>query len=263
MKVKKITYGFTALVFCLGSFASHAAPKATDIVGINLGDTIEAAKEKIEAHNAALKAIEVPARDGGVFGVVAQISNPPRDYMPPYALVREDFFISPTAAGTVGSMTRLLRLDETERFTEDKFHDALVSKYGEPTTVDKSRGTMNWAFDRDGNHARRKGFDSGQCGTTVFSEDVGKIYVEGEDYWSFGRRIRSYQPDCATIIFVNYHADQYGLVTEYDISIADVRAIYDELEAREAAEKAAAEAKQEAARAEALKAAENSGGPTL
>src|SRR5690554_4547194 len=94
-----LTRSLGALALGIASFSAHTTPQSIDIVVIRLGATLEESKEMIKAHNSSLVPIEVPARGGGIFGIVAQISNPPEPFIPPHGLFREDFFISPTAAG--------------------------------------------------------------------------------------------------------------------------------------------------------------------
>lgn len=246
------------------SFSMSAAHASTseligvplDVVGIAIGDSIEDAKRKISQHNSALIPHEVPSTNGGLFGVVAQVQDEKRGGVPDHALVREDFFITPSDSGTVATITHFVRPKDNP-FTEEQLVSALTAKYGDFIESSGSLSSITWNFDIEGNQIRPQ--FGGPCGDTWFDRDVGRINAGGESYPSFGRRISSFMSTCAAVIYVKYRTDQHDIVTEYDVSIADVKTLYADAKARDDAKKAAAEAE----RAAAIEATKKSHGPTL
>lgn len=192
---------------------------ATDISGIQLGQSFPAVKELVKKVNPAYELNDIKWSDGKLGGLNATVKR--KGY------VVDQFVVLQNKAGKVWFVGRAQQLEKGARVKPDVLLDSLKEKYGPYTELSTGSGGPSWNFDRNGKLYQgptTQGPCYGGLGT-------GSIMPLGQNV--MGVNIsppRDFTQKCGMEITSGMATDLTdGMVNSFGVRLIDSKSMYDEL----------------------------------
>ena len=271
MKVTTLV-GLIALSMATASGVANAAPAKSnsvasspaeapdvrtltkDVGGVALGDSLDAAREKMKKANPNFIIVDIPTDSGSLYGVLA--------YEPGFSRreAKDAFMVLPSADKKVALISRQINLAQDASFTREQLVDSLNKKYGPVYERSGEQFWMKWRYDLNG---KLHGQHDRGCNGLIFNSDSNVVPGStgtNEDWLrTYTQKITTLPGNCLAAIEAEYKTDPLGIISQYTVTIVNVRQFYnDVVEAEKAASSAA-----ERQRAEIEARAKASGGPKL
>lgn len=208
-----------AVLSCTTAFA------ADDIAGVAIGSSLSAAKDAISKANPNYKLSPLMLKSGKEGGVTAVTL----DRMPGTGAINaggpsDEFAALQNDSGKVWFLARVQRLAEGARIKKDILLTSVTEKFGKPSGQAMMDYGFIWQFDRAGKQYFGSG--SGPCesmlraGSNLPGVTVGAPHM--------------FSPTCGKLITVFATQQPDGMIPHYVVSIIDAKAMFDEINARDA-----------------------------